>query len=80
MSTLAKLLKRFMESPAKVRYASIERLLLSLGFERVPAKGSHVKWKHHRLPHDLIVPVHNGECKPFYKEQIARVIQALIPK
>ena len=80
MSQIEKLLARFMKTPQTVRYADIERILHSLGFEKVPAKGSHVKWKHHQLRHDVIIPIHSGECKTFYKQQVLEQIHALIKK
>jgi predicted RNA binding protein YcfA (HicA-like mRNA interferase family) len=39
----------------------IERMLLFLGFEKIPTKGSHVKWKHYQLRNDIIIPVHRNE-------------------
>ncbi len=80
MSQIEKLLKKFIQAPQSVRYADIEKVLRSLGFEKIPTKGSHVKWKHQRLRHDLIIPVHNNECKKFYKEQVCMQIQELIKK
>jgi predicted RNA binding protein YcfA (HicA-like mRNA interferase family) len=80
MSQIEKLLKRFSQSPQNVRYADIEKVLFHLGFEKIPAKGSHVKWKHQKLRNDLIIPVHSNECKKFYKEQAYRQIHKLIKK
>lgn len=80
MSQIEKLLKKFMQAPESVRYAVIEKILRSLGFEKIPAKGSHVKWKHQRLRYDLIIPVHNNECKKFYKEQVCMQIREFMKK
>lgn len=80
MSQIEKLLKRFLLKPESVRYLDIERILLSLGFEKIPAKGSHVKWKHRQLRSDIIIPLHNNECKGFYKQQVCMQIQPLIKK
>jgi predicted RNA binding protein YcfA (HicA-like mRNA interferase family) len=80
MSQIEKLMKKFVQSPQSVRYADIEKVLLAHQFEKIPTKGGHVKWKHHRLHHDLIIPVHNNDCKKFYKEQVAKEIRSLIMK
>jgi predicted RNA binding protein YcfA (HicA-like mRNA interferase family) len=69
-----------MKAPQHLHYADIERVLRSLGFEKIPAKGSHVKWKHSQLRNDVIIPVHNGECKTFYKEHVRSQIRILIKK
>jgi predicted RNA binding protein YcfA (HicA-like mRNA interferase family) len=78
MSQIEKLLKKFIDNPSKVRYVNIEKVLLFLDFEKIPTKGSHVKWKHHTLHHDIIIPVHNNECKNFYKEQVYKQTRELI--
>lgn len=49
MTRLGKLAKKFQEHPEKVSYSDIERLLLSAGFEKVQAKGSHIKFKHYSV-------------------------------
>ncbi len=79
MSRGEKLLRRFQSRPVSVRYADIEILLLHLGCEKVNVRGSHVKFKHRKLLFDIIIPVHAGDCKPFYKKQILRQIASLLP-
>lgn len=73
-----KILRKFLNNPASVRYSRIEGLLLNLGFEKVEAKGSHRKFKHWMLDRDLIVPVHNNDCKSFYKKLIAIAIKRIL--
>jgi predicted RNA binding protein YcfA (HicA-like mRNA interferase family) len=80
MSQIEKVLKKFAQAPQNARYADIEKILHHLGFEEIQAKGSHVKWKHQKMRHDIIIPVHNGECKNFYKKQIATSIRSLMKK
>jgi predicted RNA binding protein YcfA (HicA-like mRNA interferase family) len=63
-----KRLRQFFERPGSLRYREIESILISFGFEKIIAKGSHVKFKHSSLTRDLIIPVHNNECVPFYKK------------
>lgn len=80
MSQIEKLLKKFVENPSKVRYTDIEKVLISLGFENISTKGSYVKWKHHALHNDIVIPLHNNECKNFYKEQVYKQTKELIKK
>lgn len=80
MSQIEKLLQKFNRAPQTVRYADIERILRHVGFEHIHTRGSHAKWKHRALLHDIIVLVHNNECKKFYKQQIYTQIRPLINK
>jgi predicted RNA binding protein YcfA (HicA-like mRNA interferase family) len=80
MSQIEKLLQKFSRSPQTVRYSDIEKVLIYVGFEKIHTKGSHVKWKHKQLRHDVIIPVHNNECKKFYKQQVYTQIRTLIKK
>ena len=80
MSQIEKLLQKFSRAPHTVRYADIEKILIHVGFENIHTKGSHVKWKHKDLPYDIIVPIHNNDCKRFYKQQIYAQIRTLISK
>jgi predicted RNA binding protein YcfA (HicA-like mRNA interferase family) len=47
------------------------------GFSEISTKGSHVKFKHPKLDHDLVIPVHNNECKDFYKKQAKSLIEQI---
>lgn len=78
MSQIEKLLHKFFQSPQSIKYADIEKILIYLDFVQVPAKGSHVKWKHKDLDFDIVIPVHNHECKGFYKQQVSKQIANLI--
>ena len=78
MTSIEKLLLKFLNNPVGVRYSEVERLMLNLGFEGLQAKGSHVKFKHRLLERDLIIPVHNNDCKDFYKVYVAKVIKKFI--
>lgn len=71
MSQIEKLLKKSVQSLQNARYADIEKILLHLDFEKISTKGSHVKWKHRKMRHDIIIPIHSGECKDFYKKHIS---------
>ena len=78
MTSIKKLFDKFLNYPPGLRYNEIERLLLYIGFQRIVAKGSHVKFKHYKLENDLIIPVHNNDCKNFYKIYAAKIIKKLI--
>ena len=68
MTKKEKLLEKFLSSPSALHYSDIEKILLLKGFKKIPAKGSHQKFKHPFLTSDLIIPIHNGDCKEFYKK------------
>jgi predicted RNA binding protein YcfA (HicA-like mRNA interferase family) len=70
-------MKKFVARPQSVTYTDLEHILVHLGFEKIPAKGSHVKFKHRKLQNDIVIPVHNKECKPFYKQQAKKQISSL---
>lgn len=80
MSHTEKVIKKFANTPQNVRYADIETILVHLGFEKISTKGSHVKWKHYLLQNDCVIPVHNNECKDFYKIQVYKQIRTLLKK
>jgi predicted RNA binding protein YcfA (HicA-like mRNA interferase family) len=64
-----------LQKPKSVKYRDLVVILEHFGFEQISAKGSHVKYYHPKLPQDLIIPVHNHECKDFYKEQAKNYIE-----
>lgn len=74
MSSNGKRLQRFLQQPTALHYREIESLLLRLGFEKIETKGSHKKFKHPNLKSDLILPVHNNDCKPFYKKYVQKIL------
>ncbi len=78
MSRIEKLLRKFMGRPETVRYMDIEKILLFIGFEKIQAKGSHVKFKHSKMRFDIIIPIHNNECKTFYKKQVREQIISIV--
>lgn len=54
-------------------------MLLHIGYEEINGKENHVKFKHTKLRFDLVIPVHNGDCKPFYKKQTMKQVSELLP-
>jgi len=80
MSRIEKLLEKFLSYPEKVRYKELDKILIYLGFVLIYTKGSHRKYKHQNFTPDIIIPVHNNECKNFYKREIYKKIKDLIKK
>lgn len=78
MSRIEKLLQDLRLRPESLRYKDIETILFYVGCEKVSVKGSHVKFKHRSLRYDIIIPVHNNECKSFYKKQVLKQIATLL--
>lgn len=77
MSRIIKLVEKFLSNPTSVAYKDLKNILAYFGFEKIQTKGSHVKFKHFQLPYDLIIPVHNNECKDFYKKQARKQIKKI---
>ena len=67
-------MKQFLERPASLKYAQIKKILLEFGFEHVVAKGSHEKFKHPMLDYDLVFPIHQNDCKEYYKKWAAKEV------
>lgn len=77
MTKIDKIIEQFLNRPSSLRYTEIEKALLHLGFQKIEAKGSHKKFKHSRLDHDLVIPVHNHECKDFYKTLASNIAKKI---
>ena len=77
MSQIEKKVDKFLQNPTSSKYKDIEQILLYFGFERIKVKGSHVKFKHAQLDSDIVIPVHNNECKVFYKELVSKKIEKI---
>lgn len=77
MSGKDKLLIKFINNPQSFRYKEIELILLRNGFQLIEAKGSHKKFKHHSMAKGLIIPVHNNDCKIFYKKYVKKILKSL---
>jgi predicted RNA binding protein YcfA (HicA-like mRNA interferase family) len=77
MTKKSKLVEKFLENPDSIRYSQLVTILEEYGFERIQAKGSHVKFKHPKLSEDLIIPIHNGDCKEHYKQQARKFVEKI---
>lgn len=77
MSKNENLIKKFQQNPTSCRYLEIQNILIYFGFEKINAKGSHVKFKHPDLIYDFVIPVHGNECKDFYKKEAKKYINKI---
>ena len=75
MTNIEKTVQKFLTHPKSLRYIEIEKVLGYLGFNLIPAKGSHKKFKHPALKYDLVIPVHNNDCKSFYKIYASKIVK-----
>lgn len=80
MASIDKLKKKFKSSPISLKYSEIEKILIYFDFEKISTKGSHIKFKHPKLENDLIIPIHNNDCKDFYKKQANKFIHKINKK
>ena len=75
MGTKDKLIKKFKDNPASLKYSQIEKILLWLDFEKKQGAGSHVKFFHKQTSTPLIFAVHNNDCIPVYKEDTLKKLK-----
>lgn len=75
MTSRDKLIWQFLNRPSSLRLAQIEKVLAELGFVKIQARGSHLKYKHPLVRNDLIIPVHNNDCRDFYKKLAAKIVK-----
>lgn len=78
MTRLDKLIDKFKTSPNKLSLRDIEQILMSIGFDKLNAKGSHVKYIQDKFGLSIVIPIHNNDCKDFYKKLVLRIIKDLI--
>ena len=80
MTSKNKLLNKFLRRPESLKYREIEQILLYLGFIKTYGKGSHVKFTHPIFNSNIIISIHNNECKKSYKKEISKTIRWLMGK
>jgi predicted RNA binding protein YcfA (HicA-like mRNA interferase family) len=78
MTKIQKKVEKFLKNPTSCKFRDIKAILLYVGFEEIQAKGSHVKFKHIHMQADLIIPVHNNDCKDFYKKNVKSVLEKVM--
>jgi predicted RNA binding protein YcfA (HicA-like mRNA interferase family) len=75
LSRKEKLIRKFLDCPGSLKFRQIELVLLWFGFEKIDAKGSHVRFKHCVCNVELSIPVHGGDCKMYYKIKISKLLK-----
>ncbi|NER22429.1 MAG: type II toxin-antitoxin system HicA family toxin [Symploca sp. SIO1C2] len=62
--------------PKKIR--ELKSLLLKAGFIYKPAKGSHSKWMHPKLPQAIIIAGQDGsDAKLYLEKQVSAALEQL---
>ncbi len=62
--------------PKKIR--ELKSLLLKAGFICQPAKGSHSKWKHPKLPQAIVIAGRDGsDAKLYLEKQVNEALENL---
>ena len=77
MNQRDKLYQKFTQNPSSVSYKELQKILSWYEFEKIEAKGSHVKYKHPLFERDLIVAVHKNECKSYIKKEAHRRLKII---
>ena len=75
MTKKDKLIEKFKNNPWSLQFSEIQIILIDLWFEKIEAKWSHVKFKNKFLKNDIIIPLHNNDCKDFYKKQTFKILK-----
>ncbi|MDQ7009359.1 MAG: type II toxin-antitoxin system HicA family toxin [Candidatus Gracilibacteria bacterium] len=77
MTKKQKIIEKFKNNPGSLKFSEIQTILMNLGFEKIEAKGSHTKFKNKNINinNDIIIPVHNNDCKDFYKKQTYKILK-----
>lgn len=75
MTKKEKIFEKFCINPESIKYIELVWILEDIWFQKIQAKGSHVKFKYEKLKNDIIIPVHNNDCKEFYKKQTYKILK-----
>ncbi len=75
MTKEEKLILKFKTAPQSISLFDLFKLMEWEGIEIIKGKGSHVicKMENEIL---IIIPVHQNDCKPFYKKESLKVLLA----
>lgn len=74
MTKREKLILKFKKSPSSLKFIEIRSILLDIWFEEIESKWSHKKYKIKNLKNDVVLPIHNNDCKDFYKDQLLKIL------
>ena len=75
MTKKEKLIEKFKNNPWGLSFSEIQIILIDLWFKKIEAKWSHTKFKNKSLRNDIIIPIHNNDCKNFYKKQTFKILK-----
>jgi len=75
MTKKDKILNKFFKNPESIKYSELEFILISYWFEKINSKWSHIKFKNPKFLNDIIIPLHNNDCKWFYKKQVYKILK-----
>jgi len=74
MTSVEKIITKFLRDPGSVKYKDVEKILFHLEFEKSQGRGSHVKFSHPDYDQKLIFALHNNDCKKAYKKDIHNML------
>lgn len=77
MNKRAKALAKFLNNPDSMKHADIHTLLVEYEFICKRISGSHYFYQNTKLPADLSIPVHGGDCKLVYKKHAAKLLRQI---
>jgi predicted RNA binding protein YcfA (HicA-like mRNA interferase family) len=70
--------KYIVDRKCREKLGSYKSLLLKAGFMYKPAKGSHTKWFHPRLPQSIIIPgKDSSDAKSYLEKQVNEALTNL---
>ncbi len=75
MSKKDNIIKKFKNNPTSVSLNELEFILKITGFQKISIKSSHIKFKNTISGENIIIPVHNNNCKDFYKKLVYKIIK-----
>jgi predicted RNA binding protein YcfA (HicA-like mRNA interferase family) len=78
MTQRDKVFNKFISNPESISLKELEKILSWYDFEKIEAKGSHVKFKHPHFKRDLIIAVHKNDCKGYMKKEAKKRIEILL--
>lgn len=74
MTQKEKLWQKFQNNPTGITYFELTKILRWCGCTLIWGKGSHILVRHNDNG-ILTIPVHNQECKSFYKKKTKKVLE-----
>lgn len=72
MGKQEKRIEQLLKNPNALTYDEIESLFRNENFEIQRWKWSHKHIYHKKSKEFAVVPIHNWDCKPYYKDQLKR--------